>query len=113
MANESSYDYLYVAEWDDSVHRPPYTVMHEISLNPGANREDFEKFMVEEGFSQVSQVKTKAGEVAAQYLLTVSSGPPLRLEELDLDLTSFGTRTSVTKFRVAHSWRRTEDHNSN
>ena len=71
MANESSYDYLYVAEWDDSVHRPPYTVMHEISLNPGANREDFEKFMVEEGFSQVSQVKTKAGEVAAQYLLTV------------------------------------------
>ena len=113
MADESSYDYLYVVVWDDSVHRPPYTVMHKISLNAGVSREDFEKFMAKEGFAQVSQVKTRDGQVAAQYLFTESSGPPLRPEELDLDLTSFGTRTSATKFTVVQSWRRTEVRNSN
>jgi hypothetical protein len=55
MTEKSSYDYLYVVEWDDSVHRPPYTVMHGIKLNPGINRKDFEKFMAEEGFPLLSQ----------------------------------------------------------
>jgi hypothetical protein len=107
MADESLYDYLYVVEWDDSVHRPPYTVTHKIKLNSGVNREDFEKFMADDGFAQVAAVKTRIGEVAAQYLLTEASGPPTRPEDLDLDLSSFATRTSVTKFRCVSSWRRT------
>ena len=108
MADESMFDYLYVVEWDDSVHRPPYTVMHRIKLNPGVSREDFEKFMADDGFvAQVSEVETRIGQVAAQYLLAESSGPPLRAEELDLDLSSFANRTSVTKFTIVASWRRT------
>jgi hypothetical protein len=107
MTEESSYDYWYVVEWDDSVHRPPYTVMHGIKLNPGVQREDFEKFMAEEGFARVGDVRTRAGAVAAQYLLTDTTGdPPLRFEELDLGLEPFGTRASITKFRVVGSWRR-------
>jgi hypothetical protein len=110
MTDVSSYDYLYIVEWDDSVHRPPYTVMHRIKLNPEVSREDFEKFMVEEGFPPVGKVSTRAGAVAAQYLLIDTTGdPPMRLEELDLNLGSFGSRTSVTKFRVVSSWKRAED----
>ena len=107
MANESLYDYLYVVEWDGSVHRPPYTVTHKIKLNSGVNREDFEKFMADDGFAQVAAVKTRIGGVAAQYLFTEASGSPARLEELDVDLSSFATRTSVTKFRCVSSWKRT------
>ena len=106
MVDESSIDYLYIVEWDEAVHRPPYTVMHRIKLNRGVNWEDFEKFMADEGFSQVGAVATRIGEVAAQYLLTESSGPPFRAEELDLDLSSFATRTSATKFALVSSWRR-------
>jgi len=110
MTEESSYDYLYVVEWDDSVHRPHYTVMHRIKLNPGVNEEDFEKFMAEEGFARVGNVSTRAGAVAAQYLITDTTGaPPLRFEELDLGLEPFGTSASATKFCVVGSWRRAEE----
>lgn len=110
MSAENAYDYLYVVQWDDSVHSPPYTVMHGIKLNPEVNREEFEKFMAEEGFSLVGNVSTRAGAVAGQYLLTDTTGdPPLRFEDLDLNLESFGEQASVTKFRVAVSWRREEE----
>ena len=107
MADESLYDYLYVVEWDDSVHRTPYTVTHKIKLNSGVKQEDFEKFMADDGFAQVAAVKTRIGEVAAQYLLEEAVGPPTRPEDLDLDLSSFATRPSVTKFKRVLSWRRT------
>ncbi len=109
MAHEDMYDYLYIVEWDDSVHRPPYTVFHEIKLNSGINRIDFEKFMIDEGFSRAGNVSTRAGSIAAQYLLTDTTGnPPLRFEDLDLSLESFGKRKSVTKFTVVGSWKRKE-----
>jgi hypothetical protein len=78
MPEESSYDYLYVAEWDDSVHRPPYTVMHTIKLKPGISREDFEKFVTDQGFPSVGNVTTRAGAVATQYLLADTTGSPQR-----------------------------------
>lgn len=61
MADESTFDYLYVVEWDDSVHRPPYTVIHRIKLNPSVGREDFEKFIVDDGFLQVGKIKARSG----------------------------------------------------
>jgi hypothetical protein len=110
MTEEKSYNYLYVVEWDDAVFHPPYTVMHEIKLNPEVNRGDFEKFMSEEGFARVGNVITRIGGIAAQYLLTdVTGAPPLRLEDLDLGLEAFGTRALVTKFRVVGSWRRMKE----
>ena len=102
MTDENLYDYLYVVEWDASVHRPPFTVMHKIKLNPGVKPEDFEKFMAEEGFACVGSVKTRAGAVAAQHLLTDATGnSPQRFEELDFHLDPFGTRVSVATFSVA------------
>jgi hypothetical protein len=109
MAQDGSYDYLYVVEWDDSVHDPPYIVMHGIKLNSDVNREVFEKFMTAEGFPLVGNINTRAGSVAAQYLFTYSTGRPGRFEELDLILDSFGTRQSVTTFRVVGIWRRAEE----
>lgn len=105
MAGTSSPDYLYVVEWDDSVHRPPFTVVHAITLNQGVSRADFEKFAAEDAFARVGDVRTRAGAVAAQYLVTDTSGdPPLRLEELDLEIDKFGKRTTVSKYRVVASW---------
>jgi len=84
--------------------------MHGIKLNPEANREDFEKFMAKEGFPLVGNVQTKAGAVAPQYLLTDTTGdPPMRFEELDLSLDSFGGRASLTKFRVVGSWKKPQE----
>jgi len=108
MDGTSSPTYLYIVEWDDSVHRPPFTVVHGITLNEGVSRADFEKFVAEEAFAHVGDVRTKAGAVAAQYLVTDTSGdPPLRLEELDFDVGRFGKRTIVSKYRVIASWART------
>jgi hypothetical protein len=109
MADENSFDYLYVVEWDDVVHRPPYTVMHRIKLKPGASRQAFERFMAGDGFSQVSEVQTRIGQVAAQYLYetTQSSGVPSRVEELDVDLSSFTDGAPISSFKVVASWRRT------
>ena len=107
MADENLIDYLYVAVWDDVVHRPPFTVMHRIKLNDGVNREEFERFMAEDGFSQAAAASTRIGNIEAQYLLTESSSTPQRVEDLDLDLSSFGSQTSVSSFRLVHSWRRT------
>ncbi len=101
-----AHDYVYIVEWDDTVHRPPFTVTHNIKLKPGVSREAFEKFMTDKGFAQAAAVKTRMGEVAAQYLLTESSGPPARPEDLDLDVSSFASRTDFTKFKCVSSWRR-------
>ena len=107
MVDENSYDYLYVVAWDDSVHRPPYTVAHKIKLNSGVNRKDFEKFMAGDGFAQAAAVQTRMGRIKAQYLFNKAPGSPTRAEDLDVDLSSFAARTSVTKFRCVSSWRRT------
>jgi hypothetical protein len=107
MADERLYDYLYVAEWDD-FHSPPYTVTHKIKLNSGVNPLDFQKFMADDYFAQVGAVQTRIGGVSAQYLFTEASGPPTALEELPVDLSSFATRTSVSKYRCVASWRRTK-----
>ena len=66
--------------------------------------------MATEGFPLVGKVSTRAGSVAAQYLLTdTSEDPPLRFEELDLNLESFASRTSVSKFRVVSSWKKAQE----
>jgi hypothetical protein len=107
MAGTSSPDYVYIVEWDDSVHRPPFTVVHGITLNQGVSRADFEKFVAEEAFARVGDVRTKAGTVAAQYLVADTTGdPPLRLEDLDFDVDRFGKRMTVSKYRVIASWAR-------
>jgi len=112
MAEENSNLYYYLVEWDDTVHRPPYTVIHGINLNPGVEREEFEKFMAEQGFQMVGNVNTRAGAVAAQYLLIdVTGDPPKRFEVLDLSLECFGQRASVTKFRLVSSWKRMAEEN--
>lgn len=109
MAEENSDHYYYLVEWDDTVHRPPYTVIHGIHLNPGVGREEFEKYMAEEGFLMAGNVNTRAGAVAAQYLLVdVTGDPPKRFEGLDFNLECFGQRASVTKLRVVSSWKRME-----
>jgi hypothetical protein len=108
MAEERAYDYLYVAQWD--FFHPPYTVLHKIKLNAGITREDFEKFMIEEGFPSVGNVTTRVGEVSTQYLLTDTiEDPPSRIEELDLSLEAFGTRTAVSSLRLVSRWSRDND----
>jgi hypothetical protein len=110
MTSTKSPDYLYVVEWDDSVHRPPYTVIHEIDLADGVSPAEFEKFMQQKGFAKMGEVLTRAGAVAAQRLLTdVSGDPPLRFEDLDLDVSAFGERSSVRKYRVVGQWSRSDD----
>ena len=106
MTDECAYDYLYVVEWDESVHRPSYTTTHKIKLNPGVDRQDFEDFMANDGFAQTAAVSTRMGAVVAQHLLTKLSGPPTRLEDLDVDISSFATRSSVTLATRILSWRR-------
>lgn len=105
---DQSFDYLYVAEWDDTVHRPPFTVMHEITLNDGIAHEEFEKFMANEGFAQAAASSTRIGQIAAQYLLRPAASIPSRVEDLDLDLSSFATRPSASTLQLVHSWRRNE-----
>ena len=105
---DQTFDYLYVAEWDDSVHRPPYSVMHEITLNDGVAHEEFEKFMANEGFAQAEATSTRIGKIAAQYLLRPAASVPSRVEDLDLDLSSFATCTSASTLQLVHSWRRNE-----
>lgn len=109
MTQNDAYDYIYIVQWDNSVHRPPYVVHHGIKLNPGVNRADFEKFMKEKAFSLVGNVSTRAGGIEAQYLLTdVTGSPPLRFEDLDLNLESLGTGISVKKFIMSGSWSKAE-----
>jgi hypothetical protein len=87
-------------------------VIHGIRLNPGVGPEEFEKFMAEEGFQMAGNVSTRAGAVAAQYLLMdVTGDPPKRFEGLDFNLECFGQRASVTKLRVVSSWRRMDKDN--
>jgi hypothetical protein len=110
MEASNSDHYYYLVEWDDTVHRPPYTVIHGINLNPGVEREEFEIFMAEQGFQMVGNITTRAGAVAAQYLLTdVTGDPPKRFEDLDFSLECFGQRASITKFRLVSSWNRMEE----
>ena len=109
MAQDDTYDYLYIVQWDNSDHRSSYTVHHGIKLNPGVDRADFEQFMKEKGLSPVGSVSTRAGEIVAQYLLTdVTGSPPGRFEDLDLNLESFGKRTSIKKFVISCSWSKAE-----
>jgi len=107
MTQNDAHDYIYIVQWDDSVHRPSYMVHHGIKLNPGVDRADFEKFMKEKGFALIGNVKTRAGGIEAQYLLTDDTGnPPTRFETLDLNLESFGTHASVKKFKMSGSWKK-------
>jgi hypothetical protein len=107
---DDAFDYLYLVEWDDSVHRPPSSVLHAITLNPGVSRADFERFMIETGFAMAGEVRTRAGRIAVQHLLAETSGePPLRFEEIDIDLEPLGQRASVRKFRVLGTWTRPSD----
>jgi hypothetical protein len=68
--------------------------------------------MAEEGFPNVANLSTRAGAVAAQYLLADTTGAsPLRYEDLDVGLDFFGRRASVMKFRVVSSWKRMAEKN--
>ena len=109
MADDRPYDYLYVVEWDASVHRPPYTVTHAIKLNAGVDPADFERFMLEEAFPRAGKVSTRAGGVAAQYLLVDAGDPPDRFEMLDVSLEAFGARTTQTAYRLLGRWSKAAD----
>lgn len=106
MIDETLFDYLYIAEWDDSVHCPPFTVMHKITLRPGVTHEEFEKFVSDNGFSQAGGISTRVGQIAAQYLLKPASGVPSRVEDLDVDLSPLATCSSATTLQLVHGWRR-------
>ena len=107
MANENTFDYLYVQDWEDGHEVHTWTVMNRIKLNPGVKGEDFEKFMADDGFSKVSSVSTRVGTVIAQSLFKQGLGAPGRVETLDVDLSSFATRTSVASLAPVCSWHRT------
>lgn len=100
------FDYLHIVEWDDSVIRPPITVMHKIKLNPDVSSEDFENHFKEKGFPKII---TRAGGAVKQYLLTKASNPPGRFEMLDLDIEGFGEQTSVTSYRIVNSGKEGEE----
>jgi hypothetical protein len=108
MSDQKKHDYLYVVDWDDSVHRPPYTVVHGVTLRPGVEGADLEKHVREGAFAQVGNLRTRAGQVARQALLVHAARTPGRLEELDFDLESFGTSTVLGGYRVVASWERAQ-----
>jgi hypothetical protein len=74
MSDNDEVKYIWAVEWDN-----PFTqqdkrgmVFYEVTLLPGVTKEDFEKFLKEEGFPAVGGILTRAIRYNQQYLLKYS-----------------------------------------
>jgi hypothetical protein len=74
MADDGEVKYVWAVEWHNPFanQNKRGMVFYDITLLPGVTEEEFEKFIVDEGFPAVGGILTRAIRFEQQYLLRYS-----------------------------------------
>jgi len=108
MSDDSEGRYVWAVEWVNPFagQNERGMVLYDVTLLPGVTKEDFEKFVAEEGFPAVGGILTRAIRFNGQYLLRSSErGGPDPLSNIQKEgvaerLASLCTHTTDKSFYV-------------